>query len=1010
MKKLIMLILIVVLIIPQIVAAQAEDERRFIVTYQNTNIREKSTTSSPKLASVPQGREYEIIGEVKDSDGKIWFQIAFQPDKSAYVASWVVNTKTTKPPEKIEGKKVIIDPSVKVNIRSLANTNSEIVQVIKERTIFPILAENKTPDLWYQIDLGNDKTGWVKADKTKGIISDNLKKEALVDMVAHVKPLVNIREQPSTNSRKLTRTTSSIQPNVISKVIGEEDGKLWYEIELPTGQIGWVRSDMASLTGRETATSISNQIAVIPAKLNIRTGAGTTFKELFRTKSIQRLTVISKLPDVNGDTWYQVETEHGVGWVYGPLIEITSTSEFNTVHVGAKLRLAPSEGAKLIHSQRSEVRCGISGSSVDSNNGVWYLVTTSEGETGWVYGKNITVRSGVDKPPVIVVGEKVTIQRRTTLAPFPSSKDGEPLYPSATGTIKATAIRDGGTLYYQITSGKNIGWVLAETTRKHYESQATYAVNVGKLTWKPRGDILEFNIPISMKPVIKYKNYSDDPHINLFLENALYEDTKYGIDIGTRLVSGVIVTQNTKPATLLFTFKLNKAAGFHMYPVNAGSESIKLEIFEKPPEDEISVFIQGQPVYSNNPPFILDEAVMVPLQSIADKIGAPLRIIDKSKGIIELQSERIALTFTANKTKIDFVQMLDEHKGEDNQFVPSPRYSGDDDEVFFVPLEPLAKHLDFSYHFYPENNQVFLDPIIDRIDIGGCGNESETCRIIETNISTIADYNSVELPNGQEKITIFNTSLGRKATNDLDKSRINVEFISRTADSPSQVILKVTKRENERISIGELRNPNRLIIQINERIHAGLAGKVILIDPGHGNLVMGGIFDEGCISLSGIKESLLALRIAKAIQIKLEKKDAKVVLTRNKENSENSTLDDRINIANSGGSHMFISIHTGFSKDTSLQGCQTFYHAPLGKRLAEFIQPSLVRATGFPNLGLWKKNYYICKKISGIPSVLIEPVFISNSSGEKWAEDQKNIDKLAEEITEGITRYYEEIP
>lgn len=1012
MRKIIYIVTIISLLFPQVTTAEDTGDRRHVVTCQETNIRESASTSSVKLARVSSGMEYEIIGEEKDSDGKVWYEIAFKPDQSAFVASWVVEVKTTKPPEKVEGKTLILDPApFSINIRSGPSKSFDVSLKVDSRTTFEIIAQQEAPDLWYQIDIGEGKTGWVKAEVVASITSSDVLKEDVDDMVVYIRENVYIRKQPTTKSADITRTSSPIQPTVISKTTGKDDGMVWYEIKLPTGQIGWVRSDVSTLGGKESPTPLSQTSATVPPNLNVRESPGTGKDDvIFKTKSKKKYTVTAKIPDINGDIWYRVETEHGTGWVSGSHVKISSTSEFNTVSSGAKLKLSPSNGAKLIHDQKTETRCGISGSAVDSSGDVWYLVTTQDNKTGWVTAGGVTVKTGVDTPQMVTGNEEISIRRKTNLAPFPSSPDGKILYPSATGKITASAVRDGGTLYYRIICGDDIGWVLAETTRKTYETGGQFAISVDNITYDINGQINKFNIPISAQPVVHTKNYKDDARINVFLENTLYKGTQNDmVKVNSSLVSGILIKQLTNPPSLLLQFKLNDEADYHMYDINANSKSIRLEIFEPPKEDVIQVYMQGEPVFSNTPPMLIDEKVMIALESLTNKLDTPPKI-NKNDGTVTLSTDKVTLIFHANKSKVEFAGHTDNSKGQDNQFVPSPRFTDDDDEVFMVPIAPLATHLDFDYNFFPQKMEVHLDPIIDRIEIGGCLNESSSCRTIETSVSTIANYKPETLPDGRERITIKNSVLGRKATVNLDEKKVSVKFSPRTMETPPTVILDIVKKENERISIGELRNPNRLIIQLYEREQSGLRGKEILLDPGHGNLVIDGIYDYGCVSAGGMKESILSLVIAQAIQKKLAEKGAKATITRNSNTSDKANLDDRVNIANSGGSHMLISIHAGFSSDSSLQGCRTYYHTLLGERLAEFIQPSLVRGTKFPNLGYHKRSYYLCRKVSGIPSVIIEPLFLSNKTIDDWLKVNSNIDRLATEIVEGITRYYEEIP
>jgi N-acetylmuramoyl-L-alanine amidase len=105
---------------------------------------------------------------------------------------------------------------------------------------------------------------------------------------------------------------------------------------------------------------------------------------------------------------------------------------------------------------------------------------------------------------------------------------------------------------------------------------------------------------------------------------------------------------------------------------------------------------------------------------------------------------------------------------------------------------------------------------------------------------------------------------------------------------------------------------------------------------------------------------------------------------------------------------MFISIHFNAARDPDAQGTETYYYTDLGRRLAEKIHKNVLSKVGFEDRGIKKRGFYVCREIVSIPSILIEPLFLSNKKGEGWIREEVNVKKLAEGIQLGIKEFFQE--
>lgn len=159
-----------------------------------------------------------------------------------------------------------------------------------------------------------------------------------------------------------------------------------------------------------------------------------------------------------------------------------------------------------------------------------------------------------------------------------------------------------------------------------------------------------------------------------------------------------------------------------------------------------------------------------------------------------------------------------------------------------------------------------------------------------------------------------------------------------------------------------------------------LAGKVIVVDPGHG------AHDSGAKSPGKeITEKEINLRVGKELARQLTAQGATVILTR--KTDVFIELKERPAIANRNGADLFISIHTNSNKKAnSTSGTITFYHNsdPLGTLLADCIQTEIGKVSGIPSIGTWSdtKIYdsgFAVLRYSQMPCVLIELGFINHS-------------------------------
>lgn len=212
---------------------------------------------------------------------------------------------------------------------------------------------------------------------------------------------------------------------------------------------------------------------------------------------------------------------------------------------------------------------------------------------------------------------------------------------------------------------------------------------------------------------------------------------------------------------------------------------------------------------------------------------------------------------------------------------------------------------------------------------------------------------------------------------------------------------------------GEIISFGQAVISYPSEGLVGVSGNgvTVVIDSGHGGS------DPGKVGLHGEKEKEINLAIAQKLKRNLEHRGIHVIMTRTDDNglySEGSAnkkredMNKRVEMMNTSGAALAVSIHENSFTDSRYKGAQVFYYetSEKGKILAQTIQQSLIENADSTNTRQAKENdnYYLLKK-SKTPAVIVECGFLSNEEEAGKLCDENYQEKLAWAIHMGIMQY-----
>lgn len=190
---------------------------------------------------------------------------------------------------------------------------------------------------------------------------------------------------------------------------------------------------------------------------------------------------------------------------------------------------------------------------------------------------------------------------------------------------------------------------------------------------------------------------------------------------------------------------------------------------------------------------------------------------------------------------------------------------------------------------------------------------------------------------------------------------------------------------------------------------AGIAGKTIVLDPGHGGS------DSGAIGPTGVTEKSITLRVASELRQLLIDAGAKVLMTRTTDvdvapqpATDAGELQARCDVANQAKADIFLSIHMDSFSNGSAKGTTGYYYAKgsqAGKRLADYIRQGVIDQIGTTDRGTKSCNFYVVKNTT-MPASLVELAFVSNPQEETLMNSPDGIKKAAKGIFNGMNQYF----
>lgn len=195
-----------------------------------------------------------------------------------------------------------------------------------------------------------------------------------------------------------------------------------------------------------------------------------------------------------------------------------------------------------------------------------------------------------------------------------------------------------------------------------------------------------------------------------------------------------------------------------------------------------------------------------------------------------------------------------------------------------------------------------------------------------------------------------------------------------------------------------------------------LAGKTIVIDPGHGGP------DGGAVGRDQTQEKDIALTVAKKLRSYLQQAGGLIYLTREEDTDladpdtsglsrrKSEDIRNRLDFIHDKQADLFVTIHLNAIPSPRWRGAQTFYYPEFdeSRHLAKMIQAELVRNLENTDREALAINGIYLLKYAEIPGALVEIGFLSNEEERELLKQDEYQEQVAGSIYLGILRYFTE--
>ncbi len=303
-----------------------------VYTNCQLNLRQRSSTESSILTTLPAGEELSLLGDATVVKGKIgqpdqWLQVQTASGAAGYVAAWLV---TDVKQEAFPPSGLVVYPQYQVNLRSGPGTNFELLGAFTSDDSLNVLGNADTArakigkeNQWLQVQAQSGARGFVAA----WLVHLTGQVPSPAGLVVYPTVGINIRARPATDANIVTVAVPGDALSVlgdkaaVQPLIGQTNQ--WLQVQTPGKVTGYVAAWLVTAAKTTGSTTQTSGNTVIPtADVNLRAQPSVNSPRLGGAYRDDPLTILdadlsaARAKIGKQDLWIYVQNKEGVrGWV-----------------------------------------------------------------------------------------------------------------------------------------------------------------------------------------------------------------------------------------------------------------------------------------------------------------------------------------------------------------------------------------------------------------------------------------------------------------------------------------------------------------------------------------------------------------------------------------------------------------------------------------------------------------------------------------------------------------------
>lgn len=357
------------------IAAAAFSPAKMTVTGNNVNMRKGATTSYSIVATLTLGQTVEVVDRFLNQNLEVWYRVKINNQYGWVIGTYLTYTKnevTPKPnPTVPTDANFVVYAKENLHVRRGALTTYSITATIPKGEKLNVVATftNNAKELWYRVKLSDNTFGWVLSVYTQ---QNPILNELLYINVDSA----NVRSGATTSYK----VVATLAKNTAVKVIDQHtnnNGELWYRLDLNNGLKGWISSSLLSTKPVE----MNKSLIVGTLSAEMRRGADFGYRVTQKLTPYSSVRAVSEFFNSKNEKWINIELSNGVrGWV--PAWELYSSLTNREVYYSKQnnvLRRGASSGYRV----NTNIKLGESLIYLQKHNG-WLNVEAPNGVRGWI--------------------------------------------------------------------------------------------------------------------------------------------------------------------------------------------------------------------------------------------------------------------------------------------------------------------------------------------------------------------------------------------------------------------------------------------------------------------------------------------------------------------------------------------------------------------------------------------------------------------------------------------------